>query len=100
MARKYVEPEDETRRTGAVSGTLIVIAPTPGPKTFQGPGDMAPPFEGGGRQADLPAAYNQRAAADADYAHSMAHNQKRALQLVGIPRSRDGTPWLKSNKER
>jgi hypothetical protein len=96
VAKKYIEAEDTTRRTGIASGATI-IAPTPGPKTFQGPGDMAPPFEGGGRQADLPADYDQRAAADADWRAQLTRNMRQDNQAVGTPKDLDGTPWLKSN---
>lgn len=92
---KHIEAEDETRRVG-VTGGLIIVAPVPGPKTFQGPGDITPPFEGGGRQADLPGGYDQRAAADADWRAQLLRNTRQDKQALGQPRGPDGTPWVKS----
>lgn len=48
--------------------------------------DTDPPFKGGGRRADLPADYQQRAAADADYRANLARNQRQDREQLGIQR--------------
>lgn len=105
MARlKHVESEygyrsdqQNTRRTGpAPAGTIV--APTDGPKVYQGPGDLSPPFRDGGRQADLPADYDQRACADADWRAQLARNNRQDREALGQPRSVDGTPWVGTGK--
>jgi hypothetical protein len=101
MRLKYLEGEydqQSTRRTGTPRGSETIIAPTSGPKTLQGPGDLAPPFEGGGRQADLPADYDQRAAADIDWQRQLARNVRQDREAVGVPRSLSGTPWVRGER--
>lgn len=72
--------------------------PNYGP-TEQQTGDCDPPFEGGGRRADLPADYQQRDAADADWKGELQRNQRQDRAAIGQPKALDGTPWMKSNKE-
>lgn len=69
----------------------------PGPTgepSEQQTGDLDPPFKGGGRRADLPADYQQRDAADADYARNLARNQRQDREAVGTAKTLDGTPWV------
>ena len=61
-------------------------------------GDYDPPFAGGGRRADLPADYQQRKAADADYNANLATVKRWDREAVGTPRTLDGTPWVNSGK--
>ena len=63
-------------------------------------GDLDPPFKGGGRRADLPADYDQRAAADKDWRGQLDRNTRQDRESLGIPKQLDGTPWLKSNKDK
>jgi hypothetical protein len=95
MALKDVQNygQGSTRRTGRPGGQAI-LAPTTGPKMYQGPGDLDPPFAGGGRQADLPADYDQRAAADEDWRIQLARNARQDREALGIPKALDGTPWV------
>lgn len=101
MARlKHVESEygarpdqQNTRRTGAPPAGAIV-APTSGPKTYQGPGDLAPPWEDGGRQADLPADYDQRACADADWRRQLARNNRQDRENLSV----GDTSWVGTGK--
>ena len=96
MARlKDVQNTDQqsTRRTGRPAGEAIV-APTGGPKMYQGPGDLDPPFAGGGRQADLPADTDVRANANADWRNELARNDRQDREALGQPRTLDGTPWV------
>ncbi len=98
---KHIESENDqqtTRRLGSPQGSQTIIAPTSGPKTLQGPGDLAPPFEGGGRHADLPAELDVRAAADADWRVQLARNMKQDQEALATPRDLDGTPWVKGAK--
>lgn len=48
--------------------------------------DTDPPFKGGGRRADLPADYQQRAAADADYRAQLARSHRQDREQLGIQR--------------
>jgi hypothetical protein len=105
MARlKHVESEygyrrdqENTRRTTPPpKGTIV--APTEGPKTYQGPGDLAPPWSNGGRQADLPADYDQRACANEDYRIQRARSDRQDREALGQPKSLDGTPWIGTGK--
>ncbi len=96
MARlKSIESEDtDTRRTGIRGGSTI-ISPTSGVKNLQAPGDLAPPWEGSGRAADLPGDWDQRKAADADWHIQLARNIRQDRQAVGTPKDLNGTPWVK-----
>lgn len=58
--------------------------------TEQRTGDLDPPFKDGGRRADLPADYQQRAAADIDYARNLATVRRWDREAIGIPTSREG----------
>lgn len=71
--------------------------PTNGPSEQQ-TGDLEPPFKGGGRRADLPADWQQRDAADADYNANLARNARQDREAVGVPRALDGTPWIGTGK--
>ncbi len=99
MARKHLESEDTDTRRAGISGGSTVVAPTSGVKNLQAPGDLAPPWEGSGRAADLPADWDQRKAADADWHIQLARNARQDRQAVGWMKGEKGTPWLKSNKE-
>ena len=58
-------------------------------------GDLDPPFKGGGRRADLPADWQQRAAADADYADVHERTRVKDREAIGQMHGReDGTPWV------
>lgn len=72
-----------------------MVGPTKDP-TEQQTGDLDPPFKGGGRRADLPADYQQRAAADADYDRNLRMNARQDREAIGIARQMDGTPWVQS----
>jgi len=61
-------------------------------------GELDPPFKGGGRRADLPADYQQRAAADKDWRGQLTRNERQDRESLGIPKGPEGTPWLKSNR--
>lgn len=52
-------------------------------------GDLDPPFKNGGRRADLPADYQQRDAADADYRRILEMTRRWDRQAIGTPTSRD-----------
>jgi hypothetical protein len=102
MPKKYIQSESEygyrpdqqtTRRSGSHPPGAI-IAPTSGPKTLQGPGDLAPPFEEGGRHAGLPADYDQRACADADWRTQLARNNRQDREALG----QGDTPWVGTGK--
>lgn len=62
--------------------------------------DDDPPFKGGGRRADLPADYQQRDAANADWRTNLDRNAKQDREAVGQPRALDGTPWVKGGSGR
>ncbi len=69
--------------------------------TEQQTGDMSPPFSGGGRRADLPADYQQRDAADADWKGNLARNSRQDRQAIGQMHGKDdGTPWVKGGSGR
>lgn len=58
-------------------------------------GDLKPPFDGGGRRADLPADYQQREAADTDYQNNLARNARQDREALGQMHGKnDGTPWV------
>ncbi len=58
-------------------------------------GDLDPPFKGGGRRADLPADWQQRAAADADYNYNLSRTRAKDREAVGQMHGKlDGTPWV------
>lgn len=52
-------------------------------------GEQDEPFAGGGRRADLPAGYQQRQAADADWRHNLARNKRQDREQLGFPKTRD-----------
>ena len=62
-------------------------------------GDCDPPFARGGRRADLPADYQQRQAADADWRRNLAFNQRQDREAVGTARQPDGTPWVRNGRK-
>ena len=57
-------------------------------------GDLDPPFKNGGRRADLPADYQQRDAADADWKANLARNARQDNERLWQMRGQDGTPWV------
>src|SRR5215469_2643706 len=90
-------------RTTRSSGTPV--KPLGNPDLRRGPseqqtGELDPPFKGGGRRADLPGDYDQRAAADADWRKNLDFNSRQDREAVGQQKSLDGTPWLRSNREK
>lgn len=62
-------------------------------------GDLDPPFQGGGRHADLPADYQQRQAADADWKGELDRNRRQDREALGQPKALDGTPWVRGDKK-
>ena len=71
--------------------------PTNGPSEQQ-TGELEPPFTGGGRRADLPADWQNRPAADADYNRNLATVRRWDREAVFVPKTLDGTPWLGTGK--
>ena len=70
------------------------LGPTKSPVEQQTP-DGGTPFQGGGRRADLPYDYDQRAAADADYADVHERTRVKDREAIGQMHGReDGTPWV------
>ena len=69
------------------------LSPTRQPTEQQTP-DGGTPFQGGGRRADLPYDYQQREAADADYAANLARTRRQDREAIGQQKSLDGTPWV------
>lgn len=68
--------------------------------TEQQTGDGDPPFQGGGRRADLPADYQQRECADQDWRAQLDRNQRQDRECLGQPKALDGTPWVKGGSGR
>lgn len=60
-------------------------------------GDYDQPFEGGGRRADLPADWQQRAAADADYRANLARNQRQDREALG---QKTDASWVRGGSGR
>ena len=62
--------------------------------------DDGAPFEGGGRRADIPGDWQQRAAADADWRANLSRNARQDKQAIGQPKALDGAPWVKGGSGR
>lgn len=75
------------------------LGPTKSPVEQQTP-DGGEPFQGGGRRADLPYDYQQRAAADADYADIHERTRIKDREAIGQMKALDGTPWVKGGSGR
>ena len=70
------------------------LGPTQSPVEQRTP-DGGMPFQGGGRRADLPYDYQQRAAADADYADVHERTRVKDREAIGQMHGKlDGTPWV------
>lgn len=59
--------------------------------------DTDPPFSGGGRRADLPADYQQRECADADYNANLARNTRQDKEALG---QKPDTTWVRGGSGR
>ncbi len=76
------------------------LGPTQSPSEQRTP-DGGEPFQGGGRRADLPYDYQQRAAADADWKAELARNTRQDREAIGQMHGKDdATPWVKGSKGR
>lgn len=76
------------------------MGPVKSPVEQQSP-DGSEPFAGGGRRADLPFDYQQRASADADYADNLERVRRQDREAVGQMHGKaDGTPWVNGGKGR
>lgn len=60
--------------------------------------DDAPPFDGGGRRADIPGDYQQRDAADADWKAQLARNSRQDRAAIGQMHGKDdATTWVRGS---